>query len=251
MTNSRNALYTVAAIRRVEQTAAASLPPGSLMQRAGHAAAKLALSLLPKRSANARVLVLAGPGNNGGDAFVLASEMMRDGINVTVLFDADPEKLPVDAREAYAQATLRATRFERFSTLSQILETQWDIVVDGLFGVGLSKPIASPYRELIAAVNRMPCPILALDIPSGLDADFGWPSPVAVRATVTVTFLGLKQGLFLGAAVDHCGELDFDGLELPATLAHAGDRPLIVTVSVGGTNFTSRLDDTASRLTIL
>jgi hydroxyethylthiazole kinase-like uncharacterized protein yjeF len=208
MTTPRNALYTVAAIRHVEQTAATSLPLGSLMKEAGLAAAKLALSLLPEPSSKTKALVLAGPGNNGGDAFVLASEMARSSVAVTVLFDADPEKLPSDARQANAQAQLHAIRFERFSALPRILKTQWDIVIDGLFGIGLSKPIASPYRELIEAVNRLRCPILALDVPSGLDADTGTivgENGIAIRATHTITFLADKPGLHTGNGRDLAG----------------------------------------------
>jgi hydroxyethylthiazole kinase-like uncharacterized protein yjeF len=89
------------------------------------------------------------------------------------------------------------------------------VIVDGLLGTGLARAVEGECRTAIEAMNAAGAPVLALDVPSGLDADTGWPSPVAVRATATVTFLGLKQGLFLGAAPDHCGELELADLELP------------------------------------
>ncbi|MGV3742253.1 MAG: NAD(P)H-hydrate epimerase, partial [Burkholderiaceae bacterium] len=206
MDTSHCGLYTVAAIRRIEQAAIASLPPGTLMQRAGNAAAALAESLLPRQASEA--LILAGPGNNGGDAFVAAARLAEKGRSVTVLFNGDPEKLPEDAKEAYAQARRQAIPSEAFSVLPGILEKRWDIVIDGLFGIGLSKAIASPYRELIEAVNRMHCPVLALDVPSGLDADTGAlaaAGDVAVRATHTITFIADKPGLHTAHGRDLAG----------------------------------------------
>ncbi|MDQ9170581.1 NAD(P)H-hydrate dehydratase [Oxalobacteraceae bacterium R-40] len=219
MKNSSNALYSVAAIRRIEQAAIASLPSGSLMQRAGLAAAKLALGLIPSHSSGAKALVLAGPGNNGGDAFVLASHLFQNGMAVTVLFDAYPEKLPADARGAYAQARQHAIQFSPFSGLPGILEKQWDIVIDGLFGIGLSKAIATPYRELIDAVNRMSCPVLALDVPSGLDADTGTiagKDGIAIRAAYTITFIGDKPGLHTAHGRDLAGTVHVDDLDIDA-----------------------------------
>ncbi len=208
MSTPRNGLYTIAAIRRIEQAATVSLPPGTLMQRAGHAAADLAENLLPAGEAVSRALILAGPGNNGGDAFVAAARLAEKGISVNLLFNADPDKLPTDAKEAYAHARRHAVAIDGFSALPKILEKQWDIVVDGLFGIGLSKAIASPYRELIDALNRMSCPILALDVPSGLDPDTGTIVGVdgtALRATHTITFIADKPGLHTAHGRDLAG----------------------------------------------
>jgi ADP-dependent NAD(P)H-hydrate dehydratase / NAD(P)H-hydrate epimerase len=214
-------LYTVAAIRRVELAAMASLPPGSLMQRAGHAAADMALSLIPADTPEPKALILAGPGNNGGDAFVAASCLIEKGVSVTVLFDSEPEKLPPDAKEAYAQATRHAIKIERFAAFPRVLESQWHIVIDGLFGIGLSKAIAAPYRDLIEAVNRMHCPVLALDIPSGLDADSGTitgQDGIAVRATHTVTFIADKPGLHTAHGRDLAGSVHVADLEIDPQL---------------------------------
>ena len=101
-----------------------------------------------------------------------------------------------------------------------------DVIVDAILGTGLARPVSGDFRVAIDAVNASDRPVLALDLPSGLDADSGWPSPVAVRATATVTFLGLKQGLFVGAAVDHCGELEFAELDLPDALGADLEAPL-------------------------
>ena len=101
-----------------------------------------------------------------------------------------------------------------------------DVIVDALLGTGLARGVDGDFRAAVEAVNAAGAPVLALDVPSGLDADTGWPNPVAVRAAATVTFLGLKQGLFLGAAPDHCGELEFAGLELPPELGAGVAAPM-------------------------
>ncbi|HEY3518397.1 MAG TPA: NAD(P)H-hydrate dehydratase, partial [Gammaproteobacteria bacterium] len=106
-----------------------------------------------------------------------------------------------------------------------------DVIVDALLGTGLKRPVDGEFRTVVDAVNAAGVPVLALDVPSGLDADSGWPSPVAVRASATVTFLGLKQGLFLGAAVDHVGELELADLEVPADLS-AGLAPALKRLTV-------------------
>lgn len=234
MSHLGNALYTVDAIRRIEQRASASLPHGCLMQRAGDAAAQWALQLLPSPPSERRALILAGPGNNGGDAFVAASRLSQAGAAVTILFEADPEKLPDDARQAYARARQHAIRWERISAFADVLDDGFDLVIDGLFGIGLSKPIASPYRELIETVNRLPCPILALDVPSGLNADTGTitgKDGAAIRATHTITFLGDKPGLHTGNGRDLAGvvlpmDLDIDPQLFPTPKIFRNAPPL-------------------------
>jgi hydroxyethylthiazole kinase-like uncharacterized protein yjeF len=224
MSNSSNALYTVAAIRRIEQAAMASLPAGALMHRAGDAAAELALSLLPSPISARKALILAGPGNNGGDAFVVASHLCQAGVAVTMLFGSDPEKLPTDAKEAHARARQQAMRWERIPMPADFLEQGFDLVIDGLFGIGLSKPIASPYREFVDAVNRLSCPILALDVPSGLNADTGTiigQDGVAIRAAHTISFIGDKPGLHTGYGRDLAGRVHVADLEIDLSLFDA------------------------------
>ncbi len=205
-----NHLYTVAQLRAIEASAYSDLPPGTLMQRAGAAAATFAMQLLGERR-DRPVLVLAGPGNNGGDALELAANLADAGIDALVLH------LPGqgDASEASATAHERA----RDGTVGFIdmlpPDGDWGLVVDGLFGIGLTRPIGDEYREAIAALDGVRCPILALDVPSGLDADTGaviGPDGIAVRATHTITFLGDKPGLHTADGRDHAGLVHVDML---------------------------------------
>jgi hydroxyethylthiazole kinase-like uncharacterized protein yjeF len=173
-------VYLTQDIRRIEQ-ANASLP---LMERAGAAAAELAMSLLPDKGKD--VLVVAGPGNNGGDARVVARILKEKFFRVTVATASDP---------------LPATPFQ--------------LIVDGMFGIGLARPLEGDYARLVDFVNAQACPVLALDIPSGLDSDTGRVLGCAVRATHTISFIGLKPGLLTLDGPDHCGEVAVADLNLP------------------------------------
>ena len=215
-----HALYSVAEIRAIEQAALAELPPGTLMQRAGQAAAVAALALLPApdpaRQAEARVLVLVGPGNNGGDALEVAFQLSQAGFEVCALL-ADIARQSADAQQALARAQGSAVQFVDPTFLPEIAVTDWDLVVDGLFGIGLQRAIGGVLREVVDAVNRLRCPVLALDIPSGLDADSGnivGPHGVAVRASHTISFIADKPGLHTCYGRDHVGALEIASLAI-------------------------------------
>ncbi|RJX32621.1 MAG: NAD(P)H-hydrate dehydratase [Oxalobacter sp.] len=222
-------LHTVAETRAIEQSAMGSLPPRTLMERAGKAAAELALGMLLKNKQSASVLVLAGSGNNGGDAFETATHLAHAGAKVSVLSYAQAEKQPDDAKAALHIAHRSPARFRDVSSpeasLSAIRSTQWDLVIDGLFGIGLSKPITGDLETIINAVNTLTCPVLALDTPSGLNVDTGAISGgtdgIAIRATHTITFIAGKPGLYTLQGRDHAGEvtvasLDIDPQHYPA-----------------------------------
>lgn len=178
------ALYTVADIRRIEAAAKDAQPP--LMERAGAAAAELAARIAAPDARD--VLVLAGPGDNGGDARIVAARLQERFFRVKV-----------------------CTRLEEVPAA-----TRWALIVDGLFGIGLSRPVAGEYARLVDFVNRQDCPVLALDVPSGLDANTGAVHGVAVRATHTVTFIAMKPGLLTLAGPDHAGEITVEPLGLDA-----------------------------------
>jgi hydroxyethylthiazole kinase-like uncharacterized protein yjeF len=173
-------LLRSAELRDIETRHGSVVPP--LMERAGRAAAELALRLLKNR--RARVLALAGPGNNGGDAIVMAHVLKQQGIDVVV---GPGGKVP---------------------------KGDYGLVVDGLFGIGLGRPISGPYADLIERINAFEGPVLALDIPSGLDGDTGRVLGVAVRATHTISFIGGKPGLYTLEGPDHCGEVSVVDLGL-------------------------------------
>lgn len=207
-------LLDIAAIRAIER-AAAGLP---LMQRAGEAAATLAASLC---ASSGSVLVLAGPGDNGGDAFVTARRLRERFFDLTLVFTGEMARLPGDAaaacRDFVAAGGEMATQIPAGK--------RWSLIVDGLFGIGLSRAIAGDAAALVAAANalaaRNGCPLLALDCPSGLDAASGSVTGPAIRATHTLTFIAAKPGLFTGDGPDHCGSVSVATLGLEAEIAAA------------------------------
>jgi hydroxyethylthiazole kinase-like uncharacterized protein yjeF len=180
-----------------------------LMYRAGAAA----LRVLVQRWPAARTLaVVCGAGNNAGDGLVVARLARAAGLAVAVLLLVPADKLRGAA--ALAADACRAAGVELAPFGARALASA-EVIVDALLGTGLTRSVEGEFAAAVEAMNAAGVPVLALDVPSGLDADTGWPQPVAVRAAATVTFLALKPGLFLGAAPDHCGELEFASLELP------------------------------------
>lgn len=201
-------LYSVAQIRAIEHAAAAQLAPGELMRRAGEAAAAYALELLGGFP-TAVVLVLAGPGNNGGDALEVAANLANLGAAVAVVHLAGASPSP-ETQQALTRARKSRARF-----VDDIGDTPCCLVVDGLFGIGLARPLAGRARALVERIAATDCPVLALDVPSGLDADTGaviGPEGIAVTATHTITFLGNKPGLHTGDGSDHAGRVHVDRL---------------------------------------
>jgi hydroxyethylthiazole kinase-like uncharacterized protein yjeF len=203
-------LYSCAQIRAIEHAARQRLAPGVLMERAGAAAAAFALELLDGEAAGA-VLVLAGPGNNGGDGLELAAHLARAGLDVEVLH-LRPDGAPsFEAGRALQRAVDAGARFVDEVPAGR----PWRLVVDVLFGIGLARPLAGRARELAAWTAGVDCPLLALDVPSGLDADTGavhGPDGAAVTATHTITFLGNKPGLHTGDGCDIAGSVRVDML---------------------------------------
>ena len=210
-------LYSVAQIRSIEVAAAED----KLMERAGLCAAQAVQALIP---AGAPVLVLAGPGNNGGDALEAAAHLAKAGHAVTVIrFGEAGNPSPETQRALYAAQSSGVL----FAAPEQ-LAGAWALVIDGLFGIGLSRPISGVMRAAVDLVNSWSCPVLALDVPSGLDADTGavaGPDGIAIVASHTVTFIGDKTGLHTAQGRDHAGAVQVCGLDIdPARypVAHAG-----------------------------
>ena len=205
------ALYSVAEIRGIEQQAAATLPPGTLMQRAGLAAAAAALDMAGSGS----VLVLAGPGNNGGDALEAAANLSQAGVEVGIIHLAGSGQVAAETAHALARAHASDARF-----LDALAPDQaWALVIDGLFGIGLGRPLSGAARELAVAINAAGVPVLALDVPSGLDADTGavvGPDGVAIGAARTITFIADKPGLHTCAGRDMAGDVLVAALDIPA-----------------------------------
>ncbi|MYN15855.1 NAD(P)H-hydrate dehydratase [Rugamonas sp. FT107W] len=214
-----NPLYSSAEIRAIEHAAAAALPDGVLMQRAGQAGANAALDLLPFSTSKAKVLILAGPGNNGGDALETAAHLAYAGAQVTVLHFPPQSAPSAERAAAMRRAQTSDARFADLD-LAMVAGTEWMLVVDGLFGIGLQRPLAGALRELAEAVNGLKCSVLALDLPSGLDADTGaivGLDGVAIHATHTITFIGNKPGLHTCDGRDYAGLVDVSRLDIDAS----------------------------------
>lgn len=215
MTNSV-LLYSVDAIRQIEQTAQAQLAPYTLMQNAGAAAAQLALQLINRPDHCGRVLILAGPGNNGGDALETGLRLDLVGIEISIVFIGNADALPNDARHAWQRVQGSRLVFIDPADHDAIEQGDWDLVIDGLFGIGLQRAIDGIAYELISLVNTLPCTILALDVPSGLDADHGCVvggnDGIAIAATHTLTFIADKPGLHTADGRDYAGEVQVANL---------------------------------------
>jgi len=220
------ALYDNKTLRELEAAASDALGDASaLMQRAGEVSWRHLLARWPQAQ---RIVVVCGPGNNGGDGYVLATHALQSGREVQVV------RLEKDApRSELARRVCR--EFEASGghsvNFAGVLPAA-DVVVDALFGIGLSRAPAAGSAALIDAINAQPAAVFALDVPSGVDADSGNAPGVAVRATCTLQLLGAHRGLMTGAALDYCGEIDtallgidvtsFDGITESARALHAG-----------------------------
>jgi ADP-dependent NAD(P)H-hydrate dehydratase / NAD(P)H-hydrate epimerase len=176
----------------------------ALMARAGLALSNYVQQLLPDLSSS--ILLVAGSGNNGGDALV-AARLLHDIYPVTVVFCGDEAKLPPDAAQAY-----HAWIESGGTLLDTIPDGRWDLVVDGILGIGLNKPVEGKPAALVEQINKLGIRVLAIDIPTGLNADTGSLMGEAVRADWTMTFLGLKPGLFTLDGPDHAGEVVLETL---------------------------------------
>jgi NAD(P)H-hydrate epimerase len=187
------------------------IPGIELMDRAAAAAYRLVRELWPQCR---QVTVLAGVGNNGGDGYGVARLALADGLAVRVLQLGDPARLQGEA--AASLAALRAAGLSPEPFVA--LPARPGVIVDALLGTGLERPVEGRWAEAIAAVNGARTPVLAIDIPSGLQADTGAVLGTAVRAQATLSFIGLKQGLFTGEGPERCGLVRFCGLEVPAAV---------------------------------
>ena len=185
------------------------VPGVELMENAGRAVAEE----VTKRFPDAReVAVLCGPGNNGGDGFVAARHLLDKGYAVRLGFKGDPSRLPPDAA-AMAKAWTGAVE-----PLSAELLSHADVVVDALFGAGLARPIEGDFAALIEAVNASGLPVVAVDVPSGVDGTTGAVKGIAVRAAATVTFFRLKPGHLLLPGRELCGETRVADIGIPASV---------------------------------
>lgn len=215
---------SVEAMRALDAQTIASGTPGSvLMERAGQAAFQELVDVLGVRLPPSRrraFTVLAGRGNNGGDAYVVARCLANSGLPVTVYCVCAPAELRGDAL-AQARRLPAAVPVQVVRELPVECLAPGHVVVDGLLGTGFRGALRPPYERLIRQVNASDCATVALDIPSGLDGDTGAPAGVAVEADLTVTIGLPKAGLLTPSGLRHCGCLRCVDIGFPAALTEA------------------------------
>jgi ADP-dependent NAD(P)H-hydrate dehydratase / NAD(P)H-hydrate epimerase len=201
-------LLTAEEMGRADRLAMAGGVPGAtLMENAGRAVADEVARRYPDIET---VAVLCGPGNNGGDGFVAARHLEQRGYKVRLGFDGDAARLPEDAAAMAKRFTGR-----RVPLHPNILSGA-DVVVDALFGAGLARPIDGKLAQLVDGVNASGLPVIAVDVPSGVDGTTGEVRGAAIRAAATVTFFRLKPGHVLLPARNLCGEVSLADIGIPA-----------------------------------
>ena len=208
-----HALYRAEQVRELDRCAIEDhgIPGAQLMERAGEAAYRLLRQRWPQA---AEVTVLCGGGNNGGDGYVIARLAREDGLSVRVLQLVEAERLRGDAARMACSYRDGGGAAEPFRGLP----ARPGVIVDALLGTGLEREVTGEWARAVAAVNESRAPVLAVDIASGLHADTGRVLGCAVYADATISFIGLKQGMFTGQGPDCCGEVRFDALEVPASV---------------------------------
>jgi len=213
--NRPTAIYSAAQVRALDawETEKRRVPGFTLMTRAAEGALKILRGRWPQAK---RVAVVCGAGNNGGDGYVLARLARLAGLEALVLAAAPPDKLGGDARRAMEEWLATGGSAHPFA--ADALSGS-DVIVDGLLGIGLAGVPRPETLAVIRSINAAKRPVLALDIPSGVNADSGAVSEAAVRAEVTLSFVALKSGLFLGAGPEHAGVVLLDDLGVVAPRA--------------------------------
>ncbi len=203
-------LFDTKQTRAIEHTLSQQLPAHTLMQRAGSAVARLALALAP----NARSIWLAcGPGNNGGDGLQAAAYLQAMGKRCHVSWAGAEHSMSADTAQALAQA--RQAGVNWCDSLDEVAASV-DLCVDAMLGLGShGRPIEGRLAQWIAQMAQHGAPVLAVDLPSGLEPDTGEPNTLAVRASHTISLLTLKPGLFTGHGRDLCGQVWLESLQMP------------------------------------
>ena len=204
-------LYRAAQVRELERIALyeCGIPGFDLMSRAGQEVSQCIVKLWPDARS---VAVFCGSGNNAGDGYIVAGLLLAAALKVCIYTVSDTDKLTGDAELAY-QAYIKAGGTVTLFEVDQVVNA--DVLVDALLGTGLDRQVTGLYAAAIQTINAHSAPVIAVDIPSGLNADTGAVMGCVVKAYCTVTFIGLKQGLFTGQAAEYCGEIFYAQLGVP------------------------------------
>ncbi len=207
-------LYRRDQVRELDQRAIhqANISGIELMSRAGHEVFQF---LKNKWPAVKSIAVFCGAGNNAGDGFIVAKLALDAGLSVTVYSLTDSQTIKGDALIAYQNYVDAHGVIIPFQDKGLI---DVDVIVDALLGIGLDRPVTGLYALAIQAINKSIARVIAVDNPSGINADTGHVMGFAIKADCTVTFIGLKQGLFTGNAANYCGEISYASLGVPDSI---------------------------------
>ena len=212
--SQRLPLHSAQDTREIERDAYRDDAPDGLIERGGWACARLAAAIAPHAR---QTVVFVGPGNNGADGLYAAAALAQQGRQVRAVLPGGLPTLTTSSSLGRALAYAQSLGVPLVSASSAAVDPQ-DLVIDALFGLGLTRPLADAFAQAVAGINAHPGLRLAVDLPSGLDASAASPGGSgAVRATHTLSLLTLKPALFTGTGRDHGGELWWDNLGVSAT----------------------------------
>ena len=189
------------------------IPGVVLMENAGRSCAEFIKDKLAD-TAEPKVCIFCGTGNNGGDGYVIARHLVNAGLGVTVVVCGDRSRIGGDAKINLDILDRMGLSIDRLTpaqgnVVARVDEftAGADMIVDSLFGTGLSGQIRDDYRQLMECINGSDRPVLAVDIPSGLDCDAGLPLGIAIEASWTITFVAVKKGFTCAQAAHYTGEI--------------------------------------------
>ncbi len=207
-------LYRIAQVRELDRIAIqeAGISGFELMSRAGYEVFQWLRNKCPNSQS---VAIFCGTGNNAGDGYIIARLALEAGLKVSVYYLANPENSKGNALTAYqkySQVNGTVIPFQGDESIDA------DVIIDALLGTGLDRPVTGLYAQAIQLINQSAAYVVAVDSPSGLNADTGNVLGCAVKADCTVTFIALKQGLLTGHAADYCGEICYASLAVPETI---------------------------------
>lgn len=205
-------MYSTKQIKELEQLATtdAKISEWELMQRAGAEGFEL-LTLKYKKAK--KIVIFCGSGNNAGDGYVLAAKAKKAGKEVDCFYLNDPKTLKQPALTAYQQAMKVGVNIQPFH--KEVVLQDYEVIIDALLGTGFKGKLRPDFFQAISIINATNIAVIALDVPSGLNADTGCVDEIAIVANQTLTFIGYKTGLFTADAADYCGEVFVSDLEIP------------------------------------
>jgi len=217
-------VYTREAVRRVDADAMSHYGMHGivLMENAARGAARLANGLLAPLERPARILVACGTGNNGGDGWAAARHMANRGHDVRIAA-LGPSR---EGSDAAVNARIATAMQLPVDTNAALDASGVDLVIDALLGTGLDRDVTGRARNWIEVINAQPMPVLAMDLPSGLDADTGRPLGAAIEADCTATFVGWKQGFLNKGATTWLGRVEVIDIGVPRLLKERYGQPM-------------------------